>query len=330
VALLAQVSVSTASRALSGGHYVAPPVRERVRAAATHVGYQPNEAARGLRTTRTMTIAVLTVGLRTLPFLDFLDGFGAHAEAAEYTVLLANARNSEQQYRFLVGRLFERRVDGLLLVNPGELHEAARPFQETARPVLAAFGRGPSNASIPLVTTAELDAVRQGMHRLKSLGHTSIAYFDQAVALQSSRPGYVARAAAECGIACRVAMTDPDADGGVIRHNLVNALAAPTPVTAVAVTHGLVPQFIDAVRSLGLKIPGDLSVFTFSDSALIDPLIEPRLAAVHNDLVEMGGRTAKILIDWICDGVEPANVTDLGLSSWREMPSLGWSRLSGG
>lgn len=56
VANEAGVSVSTASRALTGARRVRGDLERRVQEAVESLGYRPNEAARGLRMARTMTL----------------------------------------------------------------------------------------------------------------------------------------------------------------------------------------------------------------------------------------------------------------------------------
>src|SRR5690349_9317648 len=67
VAEAAGVSRSTASRALTGHGYVAPQVRDRVRAVALDLGYVPDATARHLRRQASQSIGVLLSDLNN-PF----------------------------------------------------------------------------------------------------------------------------------------------------------------------------------------------------------------------------------------------------------------------
>lgn len=322
--MAAGVSVATASRALNGGHHVADTIVARVKLAATRVGYQPNVAARGLRTRRTMTLGLVAGGL-SLPMLDFLDGFYAAAEGAGYSVFLANARGSAAQYQVLVRRLFERRVDGLLVSVPRDLDDSMLPYLTSQRPVLAVFGRSELAASIPLVTSSELGALREAMARLVALGHRSVGFID--IDADSFRPSHIATAATEVGLDFRImrkplaVLTDSIADD--VRQLTTGDRGA----TAIAINAGLAGPLLRASRAAGWRIPDDISVLAFSDSKVSDILIEPPLSSIHTDLLAMGERTAEILIQWVESNVPPANVTDLALSSWSETGSVGAVRV---
>ena len=321
--MAANVSVSTASRALNGGRYVAGPVVSRVLAAAGDLGYSPNEGARGLRKTETMTVGVIAYQLRQLPFLDFLDGFGAELERIGYVVLVANARENDDLYRSLMTKLFERRVDGLLVAGPGDLGDTIRPYQASGRPVLAALGRGSSAADvIPLVMSSEVEAVNALMRRLAELGHRSVAFFGSPWTPRSVRPSIVAHAAATEGMNCQMAFlppTDPDA----IAQHLHAIVGSPANATALVVNNALVGAVIKATRTMGISIPSDLSVVTFTDSPLTEGLVEPALSSIHTDAMGFGARAAATLAKWMKTGIPPPYVTDVSLSSWSETGSIG-------
>lgn len=87
VANEAGVSVSTASRALTGARRVRGDLERRVQEAVESLGYRPNEAARGLRMARTMTLGVLFHRLSSPVSLDMIDGMGAAAHEARYSSL---------------------------------------------------------------------------------------------------------------------------------------------------------------------------------------------------------------------------------------------------
>jgi LacI family transcriptional regulator len=53
-----------------------------------------------------------------------------------------------------------------------------------------------------------------------------------------------------------------------------------------------------ACRSRGLRLPGDLAIAAFDDSYFA-PLLEPALTAISYDTLDMGARSAKLLVNAI-------------------------------
>jgi len=267
-----------------------------------------------------MTLGFVAAGL-TLPLLDFLDGFYAAAEGAGYSVFLANARGNPAQYRVLVRRLFERRVDGLLVAVPRDLDDSVVPYLTSQRPVLAVFGRSELAASIPLVTSSELGALREAMSRLVALGHRSVAFID--IDAESFRPSHIATAANEVGLDFRILRKPLGVLIDSIADDLRQLTTGGQSATAIVINVGLAGPLLQALRSVAWRIPDDVSVLAFSDSKILDILFEPPLSSIHTDLMAMGERTAAILIQWVESNVPPANVTDLALTSWSETGSIG-------
>src|SRR5690606_29970061 len=113
VARHAGVSISTASRALTGQRNVQSDLVARVWAAAEELGYRPNVAARGLRLARTMTIGAVFNRLESPVALEVFDGLGEAAHKHGYSVLVANAGGSAEEYQVVLQRLFDQRVDAL-------------------------------------------------------------------------------------------------------------------------------------------------------------------------------------------------------------------------
>ena len=241
--------MSTASRALSGRPYVKEDVAARVRAAAEALDYHANEGARGLRSSQTMTLGVVCFQMRQLPMIEFLDGFAEAAEAAGYAMLVANARSSEERTRGLMARLFERRVDGLLVAGASGLGASIRPYVEGGVPLVAAMSKGPSDVDVPLIMTSEFAAVRSAFARLHECGHTSFAYFGTSRTVHTPRPGYISQASAEQGIACHMSFLPESTDGAAMAGHIANAMAAPTSATALAVKHSLLSPFMTATTA---------------------------------------------------------------------------------
>ena len=63
IAKRAGVAPITVSRVINNSGYVSQPTRERVEAAVKELGYVPNTIARGLRSKRTHTLALIVTDI---------------------------------------------------------------------------------------------------------------------------------------------------------------------------------------------------------------------------------------------------------------------------
>src|SRR6476646_4551955 len=109
VAQHAGVSVTTVSHALHN----APG--QRIRDAATELGYRPNRVAQSLRTQRTHTIGFLSDNIATTPYAGrmILGAQEAAAEAGSLLVLLSSGGDPDLEDLELAA-LNDRQVDGVV------------------------------------------------------------------------------------------------------------------------------------------------------------------------------------------------------------------------
>lgn len=121
VAAVAGVSIKTASRVLNDSVNVAPETAERVRKAATLVGYRSNRIARELRGGALSNLIGMIISDLANPFYA---GLAAGAEkrlsAEGFDLIIATARDDAERERTLIESLLERRVRGLIIVPSGE------------------------------------------------------------------------------------------------------------------------------------------------------------------------------------------------------------------
>lgn len=121
VAAIAGVSIKTASRVLNDSVNVAPETAEKVREAASQVGYRSNRIARELRGGALSNLIGMVISDLANPFYA---GLAAGAEerlsSAGLDLIIATARDDAQRERALIESLLERRVRGLLIVPSDE------------------------------------------------------------------------------------------------------------------------------------------------------------------------------------------------------------------
>src|SRR3954467_4720781 len=96
VAMLAGVSSSTTSRALSGEGYAAAEVVQRVMDAAESLGYVPHAMARSLRKQDSQTIGVLVSDLQNPFYADLAAGIADASRQAGYTMMLTDDQGSAE------------------------------------------------------------------------------------------------------------------------------------------------------------------------------------------------------------------------------------------
>jgi LacI family transcriptional regulator len=123
IANLAGVSTATVSRALNDREGVNPQTRERILRTAREMGYVPNAAAKGLATSRTYTLGLITYERPPQqPISNFpdetLQGVDQEARQRGYHVMTTFVNEDMMQDAMRVPLVSEGRVDGLILVGP--------------------------------------------------------------------------------------------------------------------------------------------------------------------------------------------------------------------
>ena len=119
VAHAAGVSVTTVSHVLNNVSYarVSPETKEKVRAVAEELGYEPNRLAQALRTQRTGMLGLLSEDIATTPHAGrIILGADEAAKRRGYNLMILNtsASASLESRTADVEALLERRVDGIL------------------------------------------------------------------------------------------------------------------------------------------------------------------------------------------------------------------------
>jgi LacI family transcriptional regulator len=150
VADRAGVSIATASRALSGAVASAESV-ERVRAAVSSLGYIANDAARSLRSDRTMTIGIAFFSLKLPGALEMLESLSRALDTRGYTLLIADTAGDESRFDVILERFLQRRVDALICVNPDAVGPVLDRYPESGVPAIALMSRGRGASLLPLL-----------------------------------------------------------------------------------------------------------------------------------------------------------------------------------
>lgn len=132
VARLSGVSPITASRALRGVSTVAPPLVEKVLAAAASLGYIANPAARALASARSHSVVVLIPSLSNQLFIDTLEAIHEVMRPRGLEVLIGNYHYDVAEEENLIRNYLAYQPCGILLTG-FERSEASRQLLTASR-----------------------------------------------------------------------------------------------------------------------------------------------------------------------------------------------------
>lgn len=315
LATLANVSVSTVSRALAGSSLVNAKTRNRIIALAEQHQFQVNEQARNFRLKKNGVISVVMMAdaksgqhVSDMFFLEMLGALADSLSANGYDLLLAHVPVEEVNQ--VHNHRAWRQSDGMMFVGQGTQHDYLNELADRGKP-LVVWGAGLADTRYCCVgIDNELGGYLATRHLL-NLGRERIAFFGdrQFPEPQLRFHGYL-RALAEKGIepdpALHHAIPFDMAHANVIIADLLQGKLAFDSVFCCSDLIAI--SAIDAISEYGLRIPEDIAVVGFDDITLAT-YSRPPLTTVRQNIAQ-GGRimVRKLLAQVNGEAVTPATL----------------------
>ncbi|MCL1869411.1 MAG: LacI family DNA-binding transcriptional regulator [Promicromonosporaceae bacterium] len=308
VATLAKVSLSTVSYALSGTRPVSAATRERIEAAMTELGFQPNAAARSLASRRSNVLALVYPAVeRGLggTVAEFVDSAAQVAREHGYHLVLWPFRTSQAEE--ILDLVRQGMAAGVLVMDVALDDDRVRMLQESGAPYTM-IGRTRELEGRPWVDIDFERTADDAVQYLADLGHRHIAFLNHSE--QSAAEGYAPTFRADDGYA--VAMTrrgltpvavhcgeTPNA-GRAAAAELLDAeprLSAVITMNEYA-TFGVVAE----LQRRGLSVPDDVSILSIVSSPGVGEMSNPPLTTMHAPGAELGRQGVLRLLSVIADG----------------------------
>jgi len=295
VAELAGVSTATVSRALTQPDRVAETTRAKVLEAVRASGFVPNRQAVDFRRQATGNVVLLVRDISNPFYLDIYGGVEEHAFANGYRVLMGDAGADDARVGRYVEMVRNRQADGLILMTgwlPAET--AAGPLP----PMVVALEQLP-DLDLPTIAIDNRKAGRLAVDHLIGLGHRSIAHITGPMNLVMSREreaGYLT-ALAEAGIEPQPQLVFHGnfhySSGQAAMRALVGR---GVPFTAVfAANDEMALGAVNELRSLGLRVPQDVSIVGFDDLVFAESS-DPPLTTIRQPRRAIGTESMRMMI----------------------------------
>jgi len=297
IARRAGVAPITVSRVINNSGYVSQSTRERVEAAVRELGYVPNTIARGLRSKRTHTLALIVTDITNPYFTSMARGVEDVAGASNYTVIYCNTDESETKEEKYANMLAQRQVDGVLLV-PSCGNAKTIKFFEANDINVVVLDRRISGVRSDIVCSDSENGANRLVKLLIGLGHKRIAIITGPKDVSTS---------ADRVIGYQQALTDAGLSENELiyygafkeqsGYELTNQamMQLPRPTAIFGANNFIAMGIIKALHDLKLDVPDDISVVGFDD--LPDSMfIKPFLTVARQRAYEMGQLATELLL----------------------------------
>lgn len=310
------ISVTQVSRALNGHSDVGAETRDRVRAAAAALNYQPNLSARKLVSGRSGIVAMVLPEGRSPQydtlFVQSVGGLSRHFSARGMHFVLHMAGAEEDPVRVYERLVNSGSLDGFVLQEPGADDPRIR-FLSAARVPFVLHGRHVAAPDYPFF---DIDNEWVG-HSLTSVllqaGHRRVALLNgrRGLAYAEERARGYRRAHAEAGLPVDESLLmygEMTEGAGLI--SIAQLWGRGAPPTAIACGNLFLAKGVFlALEAMGLSVPGDVSVTAHDDElpGQDSARMPVPLTVTHSPLQE----SWKPLADILTQAIEGAPLSDL-------------------
>lgn len=299
------LSKMTVSRVISNRGYASDATRKRVLAAATRLDYQVNLLASQFSRARTGLLGLIVpfegvVG--SYYFGQILQGIQqAIGRTDHHMVLYDSLAENFNDGQKCANLCRQKRVDGLIVIAPHRDDRFVRTFAHLRFPIVV-VGSSVQGGRISYVDADNEGGSAMATRHLIDLGHRRIAFLKGPASLRDA----LQRESAFRDTLARRRVSVPegwiasgDFDTRKAFHATRELLDTRERPTAIFASNDLMAfGAIDAARSLGLRVPEDLSVIGFDDEEAASEMVPP-LTTVRQPMRDLGRVAAEHLLEEI-------------------------------
>lgn len=309
IAKLAGVSPATVSKALNDYNDVSQKTKDNVNRIAKEIGYVPNLGARSTRTNRSYLVGVVfseDVGLSLAHqfFSVVLESFRKEIGKYGYDTIFINKSVGKKELGYLDHCKY-RNVDGLFIITaqPYELD-----FNKLIHSDFKCVTTDMKLEGIPTILSDNQAGVLQALDYLRENGHTRIGHiggpkntiaglerheaFDNYIKSNDLDPEEMFSVEAE--------NFNRQASRTATLNLLLNLELSKRPTALFVSADIMAIGAMEAIKSMGLKVPEDISIIGFDDIEVAD-MVSPKLTTIRQDKVSIGQSVANTLVKLIED-----------------------------
>lgn len=302
VARAAHVSVSTASRALTGKGQVSRQTIVKVQRIARQLGYRPNSLARGLKTNSSRLVGLVVHNIFNATYQKVAQVIQTRLFGSNYHVILCISNDDPAQEAIYLETLLNHRVDGLVIVPTGENLPLLERFTASGIPLVTIMRRHPSGR-FDAVLQSDMDGAYEATRFLVESGHRRIG-------LIVGPPGTTSGAERYTGYLRALSDHKLPVDPNLVYQGAYSAevgrmstealLGLKQPVTAIfCANHEAAQGALAVLSERNVRVPDQMSLVCYEDSPWFAAQ-RPSITVVDNDPATL----AEFAVNLLLQGME--------------------------
>lgn len=297
VARLANVDISTVSRAINNTSYVHPDTKARIYAAVNELGYQPNIVAQSLRQGKRHTIGVVVPRLHLTAFAEITQGIEEEARRLGYATLICNTEDDSKIERECLTRLRNGFVDGIIIAGTGYNGRLLRDIHSSGLVITQVLRQ--QDATLNSVIVNYENCGYESTKYLAAKGCREIGLINGTMKLAPYRGRYngYLQALKELGLSETSATSSSPTNSMEYGYQCTLDLLEQNPALD-AIMAAVDVQGIGAMRALkesGIKVPEQIRLISLTGH-IIGSMLETTMTAMEMPAREMGVRAALLTI----------------------------------
>jgi LacI family transcriptional regulator len=284
------VSGATVSRVLNGrcDALISAATRQRVLTTAAELGYQPNRAARALRTGQTRVIGLWLMELHS-PFVTMLqEVLNGLLETSGYDTMLCNAMPRPDDLNAHVDRVAQWPVDGIITSVPWRVVEKLRERHPERHIPMAVL----NHSTAKDVDNVQLDhrpGTVEALTHLLQQGRRRVAFLTPKEAVYPGDPRLVTYNAAMANAGLEPQVIQAKRNQRAAGYEIITSTwrEAVRPDALFCFNDDLAIGAMAALKDLGCRVPEDVAVVG-CDGLPETAFLRPRLSTLVTPTEEMG------------------------------------------
>ena len=269
VAERAGVSQSAVSRVYTPGASVSSKTQEKVRKAATELGYRPNVLARAMVSGKSRMIGLVVAYLENYFYPEAVEKFSNALQERGYHVLIFMASQTASDIDGVMEEILDYQVDGIIMASAEMSSELSNRCQISGIPAVL-FNRSQDINGLSTITSDNVAGGRQVAEFFHAGNHSRVSYiagWEGASTQRDREAGFLAGlAAANQSLYSRGVGNFTIETAKQAAREMFDCPKQKRPDAVFVANDHMAFAVMDVLRhELGLSVPDDVSVVGFDD-----------------------------------------------------------------